>query len=86
MYRERVFTNDVNARIAQHGYELVKANGYYYFAPLSGNSDLNLRDSSVQVSTLNQLNVDEWEQELLEKIRKTEDSRKSVDDPRIRLI
>ena len=33
--------NKINAAIAKHGVEVVKGNGYHYFADIDGTSDYN---------------------------------------------
>lgn len=62
----RVTINKVNERIAAYGFELVKGNGYFYFAPLENGCWLD--DSSVLVYHLNDLDIDRWESELVQKI------------------
>ena len=59
----------VNKRVAYLGYELVKAKkGYFYFTPLDENHK-GFNSEGVYVFRLNDLSLDEWIGELLNKIR-----------------
>jgi hypothetical protein len=64
----RVTLKQINDRIATYGFVLEKGNGYFWFFQWK---DLYppLKNASVMVNTLSQLTVDQWEQELLDRIR-----------------
>ena len=64
----RVTINKVNERVSTYGYELVKGYGYVYFMPLDYNENPHLDDSMVMTNRLNDLDLDRWESELIQKI------------------
>jgi hypothetical protein len=66
----RVTLKQINKQIEIYGFELHRGNGYfwfYQFAPVYP----QLYNSCVMVNTLSQLTVDQWERELVDKIRWT---------------
>jgi hypothetical protein len=66
--KTKVTIKTVNTYIKEYGYVLRKGKGYYYFTPIAEETPL-LRDSMVMVMNLNQLNLMQWQMELLEKIQ-----------------
>lgn len=60
----------VNGHIKHLGYELVNGRGYFYFSPIDASHRV-LHSSMVMVNRLNQLTLDQWEQELKDKIEES---------------
>ena len=66
----------INQRIAEHGYELIKGKGYFYFTPLNdnfkclslGEDNYQPQSESVYVYRLNHLTLESWVDELETKI------------------
>ena len=67
----RVTIKKVNEQIKQHGYELVKGRGYFYFAALPDSNAGMLYSDSVHCYHLNDYTVEEWEKQLLEKVEES---------------
>jgi hypothetical protein len=57
----------INERIAPLGYELIKGKDYFYFHPLSNMFPL-LSDSMVLVCHVNELSLNDWTNDLINKI------------------
>ena len=65
----RVTLNNINIRIADLGYELIRGDGYYYFFPLSLDTP-ELYDSFVPLMRLSRRSVEKWREDLVYRINK----------------
>ena len=67
----------INQRIAEHGYELIKGKGYFYFTPLNYKTHKEFYESGVYhngLIKLNDLTLDEWVDEIKFKLETDENT------------
>lgn len=64
-----VTLKSVNKEIKSMGYELVKGRGYFYFMPLGDHDMLN--DESVYIYRIDGYTMEQWVQELKDKIKES---------------
>ena len=62
----------INKHISCLGYELTRGKGYYYFFPISDNVPM-LTSDSVYVYRLNHLTLNQWLNELNDKIKEAKE-------------
>jgi hypothetical protein len=67
----RVTINKVNERINQHGFELVRGKGYYYFSRTSADSPIITEEGIYGTPYLNAWTIDQLERMLLERIEES---------------
>ncbi len=79
----RTTINKVNERINQHGFELVRGKGYYYFAALSNDSAPITETGIYGTPYLGAWTVDQLESMLLERIEEANDFKYDPTNSRI---
>ena len=70
----RVTMNNLNALLKPHGLELVKGNGYFYFAELEGCQVKNIPDS-IYCHALNHGTWKQWERDMEDAIEQSKRER-----------